>query len=120
MKSGGEEAVPKWRKAFQAVDPRLDIRWWDDAAVAPEDVSYVVVWDPEPGRLKRLSNLRVVFSSAAGVDNIVRDPEWPRHLPLVRMGGLETGQRMGEFVSWACLSLLRGARRMALALPGAH
>ena len=66
MKSGGEEAVPKWRKAFQAVDPRLDIRWWDDAAVAPEDVSYVVVWDPEPGRLKRLSNLRVVFSSAAG------------------------------------------------------
>lgn len=115
VKSGGEEAVPKWRKAFQAVDPRLDIRWWDDAAVAPEDVSYVVVWDPEPGRLKRLSNLRVVFSSAAGVDNIVRDPEWPRHLPLVRMGGLETGQRMGEFVSWACLSLLRGARRMALA-----
>ncbi|UFN48312.1 glyoxylate/hydroxypyruvate reductase A [Roseomonas sp. OT10] len=115
VKSGGEALVPGWREDFQAADPRLDVRWWDDPEVAPEDVSYVMVWDPEPGRLRRFPNLRVVFSSAAGVDNIVRDPDWPSHLPLVRMGGAETEQRMGEFVAWSCLSLLRGARRFALA-----
>ncbi|MFT8246554.1 2-hydroxyacid dehydrogenase [Roseomonas sp. BN140053] len=113
VKSGGEETVPRWRAEFLAADPRLDVRWWDDPSVRPGEVRYVVVWDPEPGRLAALPNLRVVFSSAAGVDNILRDPDWPAHLPLVRMGGEEQAQRMAEFVTWACLGLLRGARLMA-------
>ncbi|MFC0408224.1 2-hydroxyacid dehydrogenase [Roseomonas elaeocarpi] len=120
VKSGGEESLPGWREDFRAVDPRLDVRWWDDPTVAAEDVHYVLVWDPEHGRLKNYPNLRVIFSSAAGVDNIVGDPEWPAHLPLVRMGGTETARRMAEFVSWCCLSLLRGARRMALGQEQAH
>ena len=36
---------------------------------------------------------------------LTRDPDWPKHLPLVRMGGTE--QRMNEFIVWAALSLLR-------------
>lgn len=114
VKSGGAEAAVAWRAAFAEAMPDLDVRYWDDP-VPPEAVDYVMVWDPEPGRLAQFPNLRVVFSSAAGVDNITRDPAWPRHLPLVRMGGEGTAQRMGEFIGWACLSLLRGARRMALA-----
>lgn len=114
VKSGGAEAIAAWRAAFAEAMPELDVRYWDDP-VPPEAVDYVMVWDPEPGRLAQFPNLRVVFSSAAGVDNITRDPAWPRHLPLVRMGGEGTSQRMGEFIAWACLSLLRDARRMALA-----
>lgn len=107
--------VADWRKHFGAVDPRIDVRWWADPSVKPEDVRYVLVWDPEPGRLKTFPNLRITFSSAAGVDNIVRDPEWPRHLPLVRMGGDGTERRMAEFVLFACMSMVRDARRLHLA-----
>jgi glyoxylate/hydroxypyruvate reductase len=49
------------------------------------------------------------------VDHIVRDPAWPAHLPLVRMGGEETAQRMGEYVCLAALGLLRDFRRVTLA-----
>lgn len=115
VKSGPESMVADWRAHFNAVDPRLDIRWWADPSVKPEDVQYVMVWDPEPGRLATFPNLKVTFSSAAGVDNVVRDPVWPRHLPLVRMGGDGTERRMAEFVLFSCLSMVRNAREMHLA-----
>lgn len=114
VKSGGPQAVPEWRDGFAAVDPRLSAHWWEDASVRPEEVEYVVVWEPQPGWLNSLPNLKIVFSSGAGVDHITADPAWPRHLPLVRMGGDATAQRMGEFIAWSCLSLLRDTRHFAL------
>ena len=115
VKSGGEAAVPEWRRHFADAAPHIDVRWWDDPAVAPHQVDYVLVWEPDPGRLAAMPNLRMVLSTAAGVDHITRDPAWPAHLPLVRMGGEETGQRMGEYVCLACLALLRDLRRISLA-----
>jgi len=114
VRSGGEQAVPEWRECFQAVDPRIAVHWWADPALRPEAVDYVMVWEPQPGWLASLPRLKVVFSSAAGVDHITCDPAWPRHLPLVRMGGPATAQRMGEFILWSCLSLLRDTRVFAL------
>ena len=115
VKSGGEKAVPDWQRHFAEVAPHLEVRSWSDPAVSLDQVHYVLVWEPDHGRLAEMPNLRMVLSSAAGVDHITRDPSWPAHLPLVRMGGEETGQRMGEYVCMACLSLLRDFRRMTLA-----
>jgi glyoxylate/hydroxypyruvate reductase A len=114
VKSGGEEAVPEWRRCFAEAGARVDVRWWDDPAVEAAAVRYVVVWDPEPGRLAGYPNLRVIFGSGAGVDFIASDPALPRHLPLVRMTTPGAAQRMGEFVVWAALSLLKGARRIGI------
>ena len=65
------------------------------------------LWNPTPGWLATLPNLRLILSSGAGVDHITRDPDWPRHVPIVRMGGPETAQRMSEYVCLAALALLR-------------
>ena len=115
VNTGGEAAVAEWQAHFQEVAPALDVRWWNDPAVAPADVRYALVWEPDPGRLAAMSNLQLILSTAAGVDHITRDPDWPRHVPLVRMGGDETAQRMGEFVCMAALALLRDFRRVTLA-----
>ena len=114
VKSGGEAAVAEWQAHFAACAPQIEVRWWDDPAVAPEDVRYVLVWDPEPGRIARFPNLRVICGAGAGVDFITRDPDLPKHIPLTRMATEGAAQRMGEFVCWSTLSLLRGARRIAL------
>lgn len=113
VKSGGEAALPEWQRHFAEFAPDLDVRWWDDPGVRPEEVSYVLVWDPEPGRLAQLPALRVIFGSGAGVDFIAADPALPRHVPLVRMATPGAAQRMGEFVCWAVLSLLKEGRRIA-------
>jgi glyoxylate/hydroxypyruvate reductase A len=115
VKSGGETAVPAWQAAFREAAPQLSVHWWSDPAVAREDVAYVLVWQPEPGWLARLPNLRLICSSAAGVDHITRDPDWPAHLSIVRMGGHETSQRMGEYVALGALSLLRDFKRVVTA-----
>jgi glyoxylate/hydroxypyruvate reductase A len=114
VKSGGAAAVAEWQACFAASAPGLTVRFWDDPAVDPDAVTYVLVWEPEPARLKRYRNLRVIFSSAAGVDHITRDPELPA-LPIVRMASDETAQTMGEYVCFAALSILRDAKRIAAA-----
>ena len=113
VKSGGPGAFAEWQDHFRAAAPALEVRWWDDPAIDPAAVHYALVWDPEPGRLARLPNLRVIFGAGAGVDLIVRDPALPK-LPLVRCVPPEATQRMGEFVCWSVLSLLKDARRMAI------
>lgn len=113
VKSGGEAAMPEWQRHFAECAPALEVRWWDDPGVDPAAVRYVLVWDPEAGRLAQYPNLRVIFGTGAGVDFITADPDLPKHLPLARMATPGAAQRMGEFVTWAALSLLKDARRIA-------
>lgn len=115
VNSGGEAAVAEWQAHFRQAAPGLDVRWWNDPSVPAEAVRYALVWEPDPGRLAAMVNLKLILSTAAGVDHITRDATWPRHVPLVRMGGEETAQRMGEYVCLSTLALLRDFRRVTLA-----
>jgi glyoxylate/hydroxypyruvate reductase A len=115
VKTGGIEAMPEWEAAFAAFAPHLRVRYWDDPEVAAEDVRYALVWEPEPGRLARFPRLRLICSSAAGVDHIIADPNYPAHVPLVRMTTDDQAQRMGEYACLAALSLLRGMKRITTA-----
>ena len=90
VKSGGDAAVPEWQAGFRAAAPQLEVRGWNDPSVDPDAVTYVLVWEPEQGRIAGYRNLRVIFSSAAGVDHIVCDPTVPPQLPIVRMISEET------------------------------
>lgn len=107
VRSGGEAAVPEWQACFREFAPHLDVRWFDDPTVRPEDVRYVLAWEPPHGRLAAMPNLRLICSSAAGVDHITDDPGCPLHVPICRMGSDETAQRMGEYIALGCLCLLR-------------
>lgn len=116
VKSGGREAMADWQRHFHAADPRIEVAYWEDTGDLAS-VDYVMAWEPPAGWLATLPNLKAVFSSGAGVDHITKDPAWTRHLPLVRMGGPDMAQRMGEFVVWSALSLLRETRDFALGQP---
>jgi glyoxylate/hydroxypyruvate reductase A len=115
VNSGGDAALPEWQAAFHHLAPEIDVRGWTDDTVDPDAVRYVLVWEPEPGRIAGYRNLQVIFSSAAGVDHIVRDPTVPLHLPIVRMAATETSQTVGEYVCLAALSILRDLPRMLAA-----
>lgn len=65
--------------------PDQDIRVWPDSVGDPADIEYAVIAKPEPGVLARLPNLKAVLSLWAGVDALLGDPTFPRHIPLARM-----------------------------------
>ncbi|MCB4821009.1 2-hydroxyacid dehydrogenase [Roseicella aerolata] len=118
VKSGGYEGFAEWQACFAELDPALVPLYWEEALRRPAEIDYALVWDPDPGQLARMPKLRAIFGSGAGVDGILADPELPRHIPIIRMAIPAATQRMGEFCCWAVLSLLKDARRMAIAQAG--
>ncbi len=64
----------------------------------PDEIAYFSGFRPPPGFLKTLPNLKAVLSLGAGVDGFLRDPEFPRHLPLVRFVDPTLMHEMAQYV----------------------
>src|SRR5207302_1269986 len=62
---------------------------------------------PEPGLLARLPNLKLIVGLGAGVDHLLRDPELPRHIPIMRLVDPYMTDAMSEFVVLSVLRLHR-------------
>jgi len=97
-----------WRDHMQALLPDHTVVEWD-AVTDPDAIDYAVVWKPPPGGLKRLRNLKLIVSIAAGVDHIFADPDLPAGVPIARTVGEDLRQRMVEYV---CLHVLRFHRNL--------
>ena len=76
----------------------------------PEDITYFSGFRPPPGFLKTLPNLKAIFSLGAGIDGFLRDPELPRHLPLVRFVDPTLMHEMAQYVVIHVLIAHRGQR----------
>ncbi len=73
-----------WHDAFMAAGCGNDIR----SLARPGDVSEVehaVVWAPPAGALEGFPSLRYIYSIGAGITHITLDPDWPSHVPIVRL-----------------------------------
>jgi glyoxylate/hydroxypyruvate reductase A len=99
---------PWWRAEFGKALPDLAFRLYPDIG-DPAQVEYALVWDPPPGLLASLPNLKVIFSLGAGVDHLFKDPALPRHLPIVRM---IDARLTAQMVEYAVLYTLRFHRQI--------
>ncbi len=63
--------------------PEREVRVFPD--IGPrEDIEYALVYQPPPGLLASLPNLKAIFSLWAGTDHMASDPELPS-VPVIRM-----------------------------------
>jgi len=95
----------QWAEVFARRASPLDFRIWPDVGNAA-DVHFLAAWEPPADIATRFPNLKLLFSSGAGVDQFdfsVLPPE----LPIVRM--VEPGiiHGMVEYVTHAVLDLHR-------------
>lgn len=97
-----------WAEVCRELIPGREIRDWSDPGDR-EAVEYAFVWAPEPGALRRFPNLKCVFSIGAGVDHLLKDPDLPAGVPIVRMVEPELTRGMAEYVT---LHVLRFHRRV--------
>ena len=95
-------------EAVCAQDPGLDLRIAPDLGSAA-DIEYALVWNPAPGLLRTLPNLKLIISVGAGVDGILSDPELP-DVPIVRYVDPDLTGRMVEYI---VLNVLYHHRRMS-------
>ena len=96
----------RWRPYLTAAWPQRDLRYWpeigDKAAI-----DYALVWHPEPGLLASLPNLQLIVSLGAGIDHILRDPQLPPNVPILRLVDPHMTDAMCEYIALQVLRLHR-------------
>jgi glyoxylate/hydroxypyruvate reductase len=99
-------STARWRPFLTAAWPARDLRFWPEIGDTAE-IDYALVWHPEVGLLASLPNLKLVISLGAGVDHILRDPELPPNVPILRLVDPYMTQAMSEYIALQVLRLHR-------------
>jgi glyoxylate/hydroxypyruvate reductase A len=86
-----------WRRELNKYIPELDVRIWPDIG-NPDEIQYALCWKMPHGELAKFKNLQAVYSLGAGVDHLLADPDFPRHLPFSRVVDPNLTGRMTEYV----------------------
>ena len=96
----------QWRDMLAERLAGFEIRLWPEWGNL-EEIDYAIAWTPPDGLLMRCENLKAVFSIGAGVDQLLADPDYPRHVPLIRMTDDVLAEGMAEYVTTAVMALHR-------------
>ena|SRR5260221_4091536 len=86
-----------WRDALRARDPSIDFRVYPDFG-APEEIDCLLAWRPPTGTFARLPNLKLIYGTGAGVDQLLVDPELPPDLPILRIVDPAQADEMTAYV----------------------
>ena len=97
-----------WRDALAEAVPDLVVLDWDEVR-DPAAIEFALVWTPPRGSLRRFPNLKAILNLGAGVDALLKDPDLPPGVPIVRMVDDDLAKSMGEYV---LLHALRYHREM--------
>jgi glyoxylate/hydroxypyruvate reductase A len=99
-------ALARWRPHLPGAFPSREIRYWPDVG-DPAAIDYALVWHPEPGLLASLPNLKLIVSLGAGIDHILRGPNLPRGVPIMRLVDPHMTRAMSEYIGLQVLRLHR-------------
>ncbi len=95
----GRDAAENWVEAIGAEIPDLEIRVWPDAGNRDE-VEFLLMGSLPPGELATFRNLKFIAMTKAGVDHMLRDPDLPKNVPLVRSVNSERAATMAGWVTY--------------------
>lgn len=98
-----------WKRALLLTAPEIDVRLWPDVGRG-DGIIFAVAWNAPGEAWAALPELRAVSSAGAGVDRLLRDPDLPAELPIVRLVDERLAGGMAEYV---LLHVLRQHRRLA-------
>jgi len=106
---GMSSDIPKLALLAQQHAGEIEVFLADDPGAVEAEVA--VCWAPPDGALAKFPQLRLIHGIAAGVDNILSDPELPA-LPLCRIVAPDLTVGMTEFILWGVLYYYRNLDRV--------
>lgn len=91
------EVTRKWHERFVRASKAAQFIEWADGQ-APVDADYAIVWKPSGALFRQERRLKAAFNLGAGVDSVMRLPELPPDLPVVRLEDAGMARQMSEYV----------------------
>ncbi|MDX5592368.1 glyoxylate/hydroxypyruvate reductase A [Pseudovibrio sp. SPO723] len=87
----------EWAERMRKRLPGKEVVIWQEGAVLPEDVAYVLAWKPEEAVFETIKTPKAIFSLGAGVDHLMKLDNLPE-APVVRIVDPDLTARMTEWV----------------------
>lgn len=109
--SADQNNTAAWLAELRTALPDATVRLWQEGDNAPAD--YALVWQPPAALLQVPRGLKAVFNLGAGVDAILRLPDLPPDLPLIRIDDGAMAIQMAEYVTYGALHYFRQFDRYA-------
>lgn len=88
--------------------PDIDVYIWPQVN-QPEKIEVIITWEPPLGIMAQFPPLKLIISLGAGVEHILRDPDLPQNVPIVRIVEPDLTSRMSEYILLAVLRFHRQA-----------
>ena len=93
----GEARAKWWKSHMKSLLPEIEF-FLHNEPFDKQLIDLAIVWKPENGWLKSLSNLKCIISMGSGIDHILSDPELPKDLPIIKTTADDLKIRMREYV----------------------
>ncbi|MBN9308772.1 glyoxylate/hydroxypyruvate reductase A [Devosia sp.] len=102
----------RWADGFAAALPGYRVVTRADA-YDPAEVDYIFIWKPKADAFDGLTNLKAILSLGAGVDAVLRHPNLPAGIPIVRFMDESLTQQMCDYILASALAHHRLVTRFA-------
>jgi len=89
--------IEMWTAPLAEMAPDLIVKVHGRDDYDPKSIDYALTFRPPAGLLATFPNLRVVFSLGAGVEAIIADQDYPRHVPLTRFVDHTLSRDMAQY-----------------------
>lgn len=96
----------RWTSLIQQHLPQADIRVWH-ADMPSVGADYAIVWHPPAALFEREQRLKAVFNLGAGIDALLKVPNLPRDVPVVRLEDAGMSVQMAEYVAYHVIGISR-------------
>ena len=73
-----------WRSQMEELVPDQAFRVFPDTG-DPDDIEFAMIWLHPVGDLLNYPSLKAILSLGAGVEHVLRDPDLPEGVPIVRL-----------------------------------
>lgn len=103
----GDPKPERWTVPIQALLPEAEVHVWDADGPAV-NADYAIVWQPPAALFEREKQLKAVFNLGAGIDGLLKVPNLPGNLPIVRLEDAGMSVQMAEYVLHQLLEASRG------------
>ncbi|MDH5433309.1 MAG: glyoxylate/hydroxypyruvate reductase A [Gammaproteobacteria bacterium] len=95
-----------WQRTLNEVDPDVEIEIWPNEKDKSK-IEMALCWQHPEGSLQEYPNLKAVSSLGAGVDHFLKEKDFLKDIPVLRVVDPLLEQSMFEYVCTAALQIYR-------------